>query len=587
MGDGAALAELLRHPERYKGPKGDKGDSIKGDKGDRGSDGIGPDEKVKIDADDKAGFLADKLEAGPNTSIEKHGGKLVISSAGGTVRMGGGGARLSDTTPLIEAGAGDAGDGTKASRDDHVHPEAGSSGPVEASAVSLDPEVLGQDNVQTGLEAAEAALGIILPLLLPDDGVAGQALIKQSADPGDAAWEDLTLVQSGAPTLGVDAVLLIETDGPVSSGTYKLSFASVTTAAIDGTTDDADAIAAAMNAAYGSTIAVAEGDGAAVPNDEATVRFIGDLGAQPVSVSLVDDTTDGGISLDDDIDGVLPVPVGRVGQFLIDTAVPAAYQFIASSPSWQRVWPLLGLSSDSGAFTLTLGGVFPTLEQNTQTATGENAFNRTYATSTGVGSFDAENALIATATGAGADARNLLSAESLVGGVNTIIATGGDASLNTFLNDRSDREVLRLENISGVTQRAALYVSDTDPTGVITPFGAGSVCLTTDGHAYLATGPTSADWLELGGGGPTEVEIDFGTTPVFSKTFTITDAAVSGASMIVVNPSGNVATDRVGNDLEWDNLLLGGLAGTGDFLLTALALPGPIVGKRKVYYQVS
>lgn len=85
----------------------------------------------------------------------------------------------------------------------------------------------------------------------------------------------------------------------------------------------------------------------------------------------------------------------------------------------------------------------------------------------------------------------------------------------------------------------------------------------------------------------TETEIDFGTTPVWSKTFTITDAAVSGTSKVVPVPSGSVATGRVGNDLEWDNLLLGALAGTGNFLLTALAIPGPIVGKRKIHYQVA
>lgn len=85
----------------------------------------------------------------------------------------------------------------------------------------------------------------------------------------------------------------------------------------------------------------------------------------------------------------------------------------------------------------------------------------------------------------------------------------------------------------------------------------------------------------------TETEVDFGSTPTWSKTFTITDAAVSGTSKILPIPSGNVATGRVGNDLEWDNLLLGALAGAGNFLLTALAVPGPIVGKRKIHYQVA
>ena len=107
-------------------------------------------------------------------------------------------------------------------------------------------------------------------------------------------------------------------------------------------------------------------------------------------------------------------------------------------------------------------------------------------------------------------------------------------------------------------------------------------------HLYFTIGSTRYQLDQQSGGGTwTETEIDFGTTPQYSKTFTITDASVSGTSKIIVAPSGNVATSRTGNDLEWDNLLLGALAGTGSFTLTALALPGPVVGKRKVYYQVN
>lgn len=83
----------------------------------------------------------------------------------------------------------------------------------------------------------------------------------------------------------------------------------------------------------------------------------------------------------------------------------------------------------------------------------------------------------------------------------------------------------------------------------------------------------------------TETEIDFGTTPVYSKTFTIVDGTVSGTTKIMATPSGNVATGRVGNDNEWDSLLLAVSTSAGQFELTALATPGPIVGKRKIFYQ--
>jgi len=85
----------------------------------------------------------------------------------------------------------------------------------------------------------------------------------------------------------------------------------------------------------------------------------------------------------------------------------------------------------------------------------------------------------------------------------------------------------------------------------------------------------------------TEVEIDFGTTPQWSKTFTVTDADCTTAALVQVVQSGNVATGRVGNDAEWDQLLLAATPGNGSFTLAALAFPGPVVGARKVAYQIA
>lgn len=86
----------------------------------------------------------------------------------------------------------------------------------------------------------------------------------------------------------------------------------------------------------------------------------------------------------------------------------------------------------------------------------------------------------------------------------------------------------------------------------------------------------------------TEVEIDFGSSkPQWSKTFTITDADCTTAALVQVVQSGNVATNRVGNDAEWDQLMLAATPGTGSFVLTALAVPGPVVGRRKVAYQIA
>jgi hypothetical protein len=86
--------------------------------------------------------------------------------------------------------------------------------------------------------------------------------------------------------------------------------------------------------------------------------------------------------------------------------------------------------------------------------------------------------------------------------------------------------------------------------------------------------------------GWTKTEIDFGTHPVWDKTFTITDARCGSGSVVMAAPCGTVATGRVGDDWAWDALALSALPGTGSFALTASAMPGPVVGKRTIQYQI-
>jgi hypothetical protein len=84
----------------------------------------------------------------------------------------------------------------------------------------------------------------------------------------------------------------------------------------------------------------------------------------------------------------------------------------------------------------------------------------------------------------------------------------------------------------------------------------------------------------------TETEINFGTTPTFNVNTTVTDASVGPTKKIVVIPSGNPGTSRVGNDYEWDVIAFSAVPGTGNFVLSALA-SFACVGRRKVFYQVS
>jgi hypothetical protein len=88
-----------------------------------------------------------------------------------------------------------------------------------------------------------------------------------------------------------------------------------------------------------------------------------------------------------------------------------------------------------------------------------------------------------------------------------------------------------------------------------------------------------------GGVSITQVEIDFGSTPVSSKSFTITNGTITGSNKILVYPSPTPATGRVGNDFEADIVTMTGLAGTGSFTLTVVS-PYLMVGKRNVYYQI-
>lgn len=84
---------------------------------------------------------------------------------------------------------------------------------------------------------------------------------------------------------------------------------------------------------------------------------------------------------------------------------------------------------------------------------------------------------------------------------------------------------------------------------------------------------------------PIETEIDFGSTPVDSASFVITDANVSTTNIIFVHASPNPATGRVGNDWEFDHASFSALPGTGQFTLSVVLAHGA-VGKRKIYYTI-
>lgn len=102
-------------------------------------------------------------------------------------------------------------------------------------------------------------------------------------------------------------------------------------------------------------------------------------------------------------------------------------------------------------------------------------------------------------------------------------------------------------------------------------------------------GPTGPVGPAGGGGGTwTEVEIDFGSVPVYEATFTITDAAItSPAVKMAIIPCGKAATGRTADDWQWDGGTFAANPGTGSAECFAAFFPGPIVGRRTLQYQVA
>lgn len=82
-----------------------------------------------------------------------------------------------------------------------------------------------------------------------------------------------------------------------------------------------------------------------------------------------------------------------------------------------------------------------------------------------------------------------------------------------------------------------------------------------------------------------ETEINFGSLPVRSKTFTITEIGMTPTSTLTVSQSAKAATGKAQDENEMDALLLRAVPGTDQFTLYADAYPGPVSGNFKITYQ--
>ncbi len=123
-------------------------------------------------------------------------------------------------------------------------------------------------------------------------------------------------------------------------------------------------------------------------------------------------------------------------------------------------------------------------------------------------------------------------------------------------------DMLKSENLSGLTNY----------TTARSNLGLGSA-------ATASASAFSSSW--------TEVEIDFGSTPVYDATFTITDAAITSSSVsVALTPCGKAATGRTADDWQWDGGTFAANPGTGSATCYATFHPGPIVGKRMLQYSI-
>jgi hypothetical protein len=81
-----------------------------------------------------------------------------------------------------------------------------------------------------------------------------------------------------------------------------------------------------------------------------------------------------------------------------------------------------------------------------------------------------------------------------------------------------------------------------------------------------------------------QVEIDFGSTPIDEKSFTITNSDITLLSYVVAQLAYDAPTDKELDELEFDVFDFRCVAGVGSFVLHARSLEGYVADKFKVNY---
>lgn len=163
-------------------------------------------------------------------------------------------------------------------------------------------------------------------------------------------------------------------------------------------------------------------------------------------------------------------------------------------------------------------------------------------------------------------------------------ATGGGGGLSD--GDYGDITVSGGATVLTIDNDVVTYAKMQNVSATNRLLGRGSAGAGDTEEISLGTG-LSMSGTTLNGPAWTEVEVDFGSTPVYDATFTITDASItSSAVKMVLVPCGKAATGRTADDWQWDGGTFVANPGTGSATCYATFTPGPIVGKRMLQYQI-
>jgi len=97
-------------------------------------------------------------------------------------------------------------------------------------------------------------------------------------------------------------------------------------------------------------------------------------------------------------------------------------------------------------------------------------------------------------------------------------------------------------------------------------------------HATTTAVIGEDEWNEPHVFGITSATVDFGTKPVYNKSFTVIDAACTASNKVFI--CGTATTDEA----EFDAITYAAKANNGTITVYANAQPGPVSGTRTFYY---